>query len=183
MKQYRTILWLIMISILGACSNQSSFVNHLNTSFSNWNDDPYSDEVKVYAFGEKNAESQKDQLGLAWKKEQSQKVVEMVQFDFNNANVSSSYLGIIRQHAQYVQDNKKVVLRVAGHADERGSREYNISLGWKRAAAVAAYFEQYGVPKQRIMVVSYGKEKPLVSGHNPTAWAKNRRVEVFYEEV
>jgi|GEM_PF-3147960 len=183
MRQYRSILWLMMLCILGACSNQSGFVNHLNTSFSNWNDDPYSDEIKVYALDKPPAADQTNQPSLVWKKEQSQKVVEMVQFDFDNANVSPSYLGAIREQAQYMHNNEKVMLRVAGHADERGSREYNVSLGWKRAAAVAAYFEQYGVPKQKIMIVSYGKEKPLVSGHNPEAWAKNRRVEVFYEEA
>ena len=68
-----------------------------------------------------------------------------------------------------------------GHADERGSREYNVSLGWKRAKAIAAYFQQYGVKSDQLVLVSYGKEKPLLSGHNPSAWAKNRRVEIFYE--
>lgn len=181
--RYRYMGWLLMLAILGACSNQNGFVNELNTSFSNWNDDPYSDEVKVYALDTQQAGHTTEQPNLVWKKEQSQKVIEMVQFDFDNAAVPPGYLQIIRQQAQYVHGKEGVMLRVAGHADERGSREYNVSLGWKRAASVAAYFEQYGVPKQKIMIVSYGKEKPLVSGHNPEAWAKNRRVEIFYEEA
>jgi outer membrane protein OmpA-like peptidoglycan-associated protein len=129
MRQSRFLLGLLMLTILGACSNHSSFVNHLNTSFSNWHDDPYSDEVKVYALDKQPATEQTPDSSLAWKKEQSQKVIDMVQFDFDNATVSSSYTQMIRQQAEYVQHHPQVMLRVAGHADERGSREYNVSLG------------------------------------------------------
>ncbi|HBC71235.1 MAG TPA: peptidoglycan-associated lipoprotein, partial [Coxiellaceae bacterium] len=68
-----------------------------------------------------------------------------------------------------------------GHADERGSREYNIALGWKRAKAVAAALKQQGAGNAQIVMMSYGKEKPVALGHDESAYSQNRRVNLIYE--
>ena len=179
----RRSIYILCMLLVCSCSSNNDFVNKLNNSFTNWNDDVYNDDVKIYALNDTTSDTKHENKGLAWKKEQSQKVVEMYNFDFDKSSVDSEYLDNIKSQAKYINSKSNYILRIAGHADERGSREYNISLGWKRAAAVASYFEQYGVPKQKIMIVSYGKEKPLISGHNPEVWSKNRRVEIFHEDA
>lgn len=102
-------------------------------------------------------------------------------FAFDSSEVTEEYREIVRAHAQYMLDNTDVSVRLEGHTDERGSREYNIGLGDRRASSVARLFQVQGVAGERIETVSFGEEKPAVEGHNEKAWAKNRRVEIVYE--
>lgn len=183
MIMLRKVFFMLFFVLVSSCSNNNEFVNKLNNSFTNWNDDLYNNDVKVHALNDVVPDTSHENKGLSWKKEQSQKVVEVYNFGFDKSSVDFEYLDKIKSQTAYINSKNNYVLRIAGHADERGSREYNVSLGWKRAEAVASYFEQYGLSKQKIMIVSYGKEKPLVYGHNPTAWSKNRRVEIFYEDA
>jgi peptidoglycan-associated lipoprotein len=77
--------------------------------------------------------------------------------------------------ADYLKKNRKSKLLIEGHCDERGTSEYNIALGERRATAVMNYLVSLGIPKGALSTVSFGKEKPLDPGHNEEAWAKNRR--------
>ena len=77
-----------------------------------------------------------------------------------------------------MKDNKSIRITIAGHADERGTREYNLALGQRRADAVKDYFVLSGIDKNRISVKSYGEERPLILGSDESSWQKNRRVEI-----
>ena len=90
---------------------------------------------------------------------------------------------LLNVHAKYLLEHPNLKLRISGHTDERGSREYNIALGERRGNAVARYLESKGVSASKLYVVSYGKEQPVDLGSNEQAWAQNRRAALEYEEV
>lgn len=102
-------------------------------------------------------------------------------FDFDQANVQQSDLEAMKVQAVYIANHPSAHIRLEGNTDNRGSREYNVGLGWRRAQAVAEILEQEGVPAQQISMVSYGKERPVAFGDNEQAWDLNRRVELIYE--
>ena len=102
----------------------------------------------------------------------------VVYFDFDQYTLSSKSIQTLRSIAQVMEDNKDLEITVSGHADERGTREYNLALGQRRGEAVRDYLLLNGVSKNRITVKSYGEEYPLVKGSNESSWAKNRRAEI-----
>jgi peptidoglycan-associated lipoprotein len=102
---------------------------------------------------------------------------EHVHFDYDSYQVNPSDTHKIEQVAAYMRDNRDVRLVCEGHCDERGSREYNMSLGEHRALAVRAYLVGLGIDGSRIQTRSYGEEQPLDPGHGESAWRLNRRVE------
>ena len=104
----------------------------------------------------------------------------IVLFDFDSFVVKDEYRSTVEAHAKFLQANKSARIALQGHADERGSREYNIALGQKRADAVKKVMQLYGAGEAQIETVSFGKEKPRAEGHDETAWAQNRRVEIVY---
>lgn len=104
-------------------------------------------------------------------------LADMIHFDFDKADIRATDQGILDRKAAILAANPGVRLRVAGNADERGSDEYNLALGNRRAAAAKRYLAGRGIDEGRLDVVSYGKERPLDPGHNEEAWAKNRRDE------
>jgi peptidoglycan-associated lipoprotein len=104
----------------------------------------------------------------------------IIYFDYDRSDIRSEFLQIITAHARYLVANPEQQVRLEGHADERGSREYNIALGDRRAQAVRRVFLFQGVRAQQIVIVSYGEERPVVEGHDEESWARNRRVEIAY---
>lgn len=102
-------------------------------------------------------------------------------FAFNKYDVNSEDVASVNVQANYLTTHSTAKIRLEGNADERGSREYNIALGWKRAKAVAAILQQQGVAPSQIAMVSYGKEKPVAFGHDEEAYQLNRRVNLIYE--
>lgn len=105
----------------------------------------------------------------------------IVNFDYDSAELSNDDLNTLQAHAQYLKTNPQAQVLLAGHADERGTREYNMALGERRANAVQAFFSSNDVKSSQLDTVSYGKEKPLNEGHDESAWAENRRVEIGYQ--
>lgn len=105
----------------------------------------------------------------------------VVHFDFDSSEVSDSDVGTLSAHAGYLKQNSSARVTLAGHTDERGTREYNMALGERRAKAVQAFLLTNGVNSQQIDTVSYGKETPVNEGHDEAAWAENRRVELKYD--
>ena len=101
-------------------------------------------------------------------------------FDFDQAIVRRSAHAELNKHATALAGDRYLRVRVEGHADERGTREYNLALGERRADAVRAYLVSQGASNSQIEVISYGEEKPIVSGKNERSWSKNRRVELVY---
>ena len=100
---------------------------------------------------------------------------DTIYFDTDKFDVDAEDQAALRQQAQYLQQFANVRATVEGHADERGTREYNLALGERRANAAKNYLVSLGIPANRITVVSYGKERPVALGSNEQAWARNRR--------
>ena len=103
-------------------------------------------------------------------------------FDFDKYDVHQDDIASINAQAGYLSTHAQARIRLEGHTDARGSREYNVALGWRRAKAVAAILEQQGISTDQIAIVSYGKEKPIALGHDENAYTQNRRVELVYEK-
>jgi len=103
-----------------------------------------------------------------------------VYFDFDSFVVKDEYKPLIEAHARYLQQHRDARMTIQGNADERGSREYNIALGQKRADAAKRMMTLLGATDQQIETVSFGKEKPRNPGHDEAAWAENRRDDIVY---
>lgn len=103
-----------------------------------------------------------------------------VHFEFDSSSVDGESAAIIEAHAKHLSSNTSLNVTLEGHADERGTREYNLALGERRAQAVARMMKALGVSGSRIKIVSYGEEKPLALEHNESGWRQNRRVEIIY---
>lgn len=108
-------------------------------------------------------------------------IAHVFYFDFDKSIVRPEAREALAMHAKYLVANPDARVVLEGHADERGTREYNMALGERRAKAVSRYLTIQGVAAAQIESVSFGEEKPLEFGHNKTAWQANRRVEVRYE--
>lgn len=100
-------------------------------------------------------------------------------FDFDKSELRADVRAALDSHADALR-NKSGIVRLEGHTDERGTREYNLALGERRSKAIANYLAIQGVPRSQIETISYGEEKPVALGHNEEAWSGNRRVELVY---
>jgi peptidoglycan-associated lipoprotein len=103
-----------------------------------------------------------------------------VYFDYDSNAVKDEYRGLVQAHSRYLADKRDSHIRIEGNCDERGSREYNLALGQRRAESVKKVMTVLGVPETRIETVSYGEEKPAAPGHDESAWAQNRRADIKY---
>jgi peptidoglycan-associated lipoprotein len=101
----------------------------------------------------------------------------LIHFDFDKANIGPGDAAILDQKVAILQTNSALRIRLSGHCDERGSDEYNLALGNRRAISAKQYLVSHGIDAGRIETASYGKERPIDPGHNEEAWAKNRRDE------
>ncbi|MCM2971361.1 MULTISPECIES: peptidoglycan-associated lipoprotein Pal [Larsenimonas] len=106
--------------------------------------------------------------------------VMTIYFEFDQETIQSKYEQVLNGHAAYLKANQSASVVLQGYADERGTREYNLALGERRANAVKQYLVMQGVSASQIEVVSYGEERPAVEGHSESAYAENRRVVFDY---
>ena len=113
-------------------------------------------------------------------KEQALRETQTIYFAFDNSTIAGDYEEILAAHAAYLSNNVDMNVTIEGHADERGTPEYNIALGERRAQAVAKYLQALGVQADQISIVSYGEEKPLLLGQSEEVYAKNRRAVLVY---
>jgi peptidoglycan-associated lipoprotein len=113
-------------------------------------------------------------------KEQALRETQTIYFAFDNSTIAGDYEEILAAHAAYLSNNVDMNVTIEGHADERGTPEYNIALGERRAQAVAKYLQALGVQADQISIVSYGEEKPLLLGQSENVYAKNRRAVLVY---
>lgn len=102
-------------------------------------------------------------------------------FDYDSAAIRDEYRAVLEAHAQFIKGNPAARAILQGHADERGSREYNLALGQRRAESVLKALNLLGVSEMQMEAVSFGEEKPIAEGHDESAWQQNRRTEVVYE--
>jgi peptidoglycan-associated lipoprotein len=105
----------------------------------------------------------------------------LIYFDFDSNQVKEEFRPLVTAHAQYVARNGKAKMVIQGHTDERGSREYNLALGQRRADAVKQMMAVLGAEGARVETVSYGEEKPAAQGTGESAFAQNRRAEIVYQ--
>ena len=111
---------------------------------------------------------------------QSPLSVRIIYFEYDSTQISSDYRSAIEAHSLYLQQNPNTYITLEGHADERGSREYNLALGESRAKAVKQQILLLGATSNQIRLVSYGEERPANDGHDDMSWQQNRRVEILY---
>lgn len=104
----------------------------------------------------------------------------LVYFDFDSDEIKPQAAAILDEQAQFLTTNQTARVLVAGHTDERGSREYNMSLGERRAVAVRNYLLAKGINQASVEIISFGEERPIASGANEEAWSQNRRAELSY---
>jgi peptidoglycan-associated lipoprotein len=105
----------------------------------------------------------------------------VIYFQFDSAKVSEDSLSTLEAHGSFIASNGNVSVRLEGHSDERGSREYNIALGDRRAQSVRRVLLFQGASTDQLETISYGEEQSAMSGHTEDAWSKNRRVEIVYQ--
>ena len=107
----------------------------------------------------------------------------LVFFDYDKSEIKSEYQQLLIDHGKYLASYPDTKVRLEGHTDERGSREYNLALGEARSKAVQRVLLLQGVPAENISIVSFGEELPLDLNHDESAWAQNRRVEIVYDVI
>ncbi len=103
-----------------------------------------------------------------------------IYFDFDQFEVKPEFYGLLEAHGKYLADHKAQRVVIEGNADERGSREYNLALGQRRADAVKARLQLVGASGAQMETISYGEERPRATGHDEKAWAENRRADIVY---
>ncbi|MFH0926067.1 MAG: peptidoglycan-associated lipoprotein Pal [bacterium] len=103
------------------------------------------------------------------------KVFRTIYFDYGRAEINKQYRLILNNIADWLKTNRTVYVMIEGHCDERGTNEYNLGLGERRALSIRSYLIRLGIASDRLHTISYGEEKPAALGHNETGWAKNRR--------
>ncbi len=128
--------------------------------------------ARAQAEAERLAAEQRAQLARA-----QEVLTAVVFFGYDSDQLDAETEERLRMKAAILRANPALELRIEGHADERGSTEYNLALGQRRAEAVRTFLAGYGIPSARLGTISYGKERPAVSGSNESAWARNRRGE------
>ncbi|MGD0991561.1 MAG: OmpA family protein [Gemmatimonadales bacterium] len=119
--------------------------------------------------------SEKHVTNLALSAADKALMTQQLHFDYNKADLQAVDQQLLQEKLGILQAHPYLVVQVAGNCDERGSDEYNMALGERRAAAAERWLEAHGITADRITVTSYGKERPLDPGHDEAAWAKNRR--------
>ena len=111
---------------------------------------------------------------------QSPLSVRVIYFEYDSIRVQPQYRAVIEAHGGWLAANPGTVITLEGHADERGSREYNLALGERRARTIKTQLGLLGVTPEQLRLVSYGEEQPAAGGHDEAAWQQNRRVEILY---
>lgn len=105
-----------------------------------------------------------------------------IYFEFDSSSIAAEYEEVLKHHGKYLALNSSATMRIEGHTDERGSREYNIALADRRAQSVKRLLLFQGASSNQVVVISYGEEKPAALGHDEAAWQLNRRAELVYGE-
>lgn len=106
--------------------------------------------------------------------------VRTIYFDYDKDSIRPEFESVLNEHAAYLRNHSNAQIVLQGHADERGTREYNLGLGERRAQSVERYLSVQGISSSQVDVVSYGEERPAVQGHSEQSYAKNRRVVIAY---
>jgi len=168
-KILKGFVLVLPILAITACSSNKKIENNQSTMSS---DSSISNEnISSLSFDEK-AQLQMQEL----------QTNQIVYFNLDKYDINSSSIDILNKHANFLRDHRNLKVTIEGYADERGTPEYNIALGERRANAVSMYLQSNGVSADQTSIISYGKAKPVELGHNEEAYAKNRRAVLVYQE-
>lgn len=173
-KTFKAIAVALPIMALSACSSNEDMVVDGST---NTNAEEVTTTENVQGTAAKKAADIQEQKR---KNLQMLRQNHIIYFGFDTSTIDSKFASILDAHAKYLSENTDVNVLVEGHADERGTPEYNIALGERRAKAVVTYLENMGVSSGQLTVVSYGEEKPLVKERSEAAFDQNRRAVLVY---
>ena len=174
-KILKGLLIAVPVMTLAACSSSSDIDENAANQSNQATVEQTTDTVEVATMTpEQQAEEQLRQKYEALRQEQ------IIYFGFDTATIQGQYGELLRAHAEFLVKNPSVKVLIEGHADERGTPEYNIALGEHRGQAVEKYLQSLGVSESQISVVSYGEEKPMVKYRTEEAFAKNRRAVLVY---
>lgn len=146
------------LSLVGACASKKDGADLYGNSKGGWRDDVNVSDLEATATTKKFASE----------------VNAVVYFEFNSSDVNAEAKTFLKEQAEWLKANPRALIVVEGRCDERGTREYNLALGERRANAARSYLVAQGVASDRIKTISYGKERPVVSGSTEEAYAKNR---------
>jgi len=169
-KQFSIVLLASVFGLMVGCSSASKQEDKSSADGSNSGADS---SQGIASDGSQNA----TQLDNAQADALSKRVIY---FDFDSSDVTSEAREIISAHAQNLSQNANLSVVLEGHADERGTREYNVALGEHRAKAVKQLLVVQGVSDSQVQVISFGEERPAAVGHDESSWRLNRRVELLY---
>ena len=158
----------ITLILLTSCSKQYSDMDHASAT----------NGTKTHGLGRFSQFSGQEE-GESYTTQAPHNQVYLFSYDSNQ--LASKYLPSVNAQIDYLKTHPRAKILLAGHTDERGSREYNIALGERRANTIAALIRMAGVDRSQMRVVSYGKERPAYFGHNDASYRQNRRVELTYE--
>lgn len=106
--------------------------------------------------------------------------VRILYFDYDSSEILPAYREVLEAHGNYLVQNPNITISLEGHADERGSREYNLALGERRSQSAKRHMMLLGPTSSQIRATSYGEERPIADGHDDESWSQNRRVEIIY---
>jgi peptidoglycan-associated lipoprotein len=167
----RTILVLLVVATIGiaACGKKPKEAPPAETPVPTAGPDTSGVDPNAAAEGDEAAGPQGGLLGR-----------RVIYFDFDSSEIRGEGTEIVSAHARSLANSQGVRVRLEGHTDERGSREYNIGLGERRAQAVRRAMMLQGAGESQVSTVSYGEERPAAAGSDESAWAQNRRVEIVY---
>ncbi len=174
---------LMMLSVAASTLVLSACTKKPDASANTYQNAPAADSSSAQTYGADNSQ------GYAQGKDASGKDINSLKapsnqtyyFAYDSNNVQNSDYQALNIQANYIAGHPKAKVRLEGNTDSRGSREYNVGLGWRRDQAVTRLLEQQGVRPSQIDMVSYGKERPVAFGENEHDWSLNRRVNLVYE--
>lgn len=175
-KLIKVLMTVVMLLALSACSTQD-----VKDDGSAAVDDQTGGDAATSGVTTSGVDQLGEINGIAIDQDSSPDYVRTVYFEYDSSEVRSEFIPLINAHGQLLASDSSRRVVLEGHADERGSREYNIALGERRAISVRRLLLGSGANSSQIRTLSYGEERPAVVGHDESAWSKNRRVEIRYE--
>ncbi len=179
---YKHVLLIAALSLFSACSTtpdkpSSATVEDKSATGSSGSntDSSGTSSARSYGTGSDSATSM-----TALDDPQGPLAVRTIYFEYDSSEIQPQFREAIEAHAALLIANPDAIMSLEGHADERGSREYNLALGERRSQAVKRQMTLLGVSSSQIRTTSYGEERPVTEGHDEFAWSQNRRVEIIY---
>ncbi len=163
-----------------ALTDSASGLNDTSTGGDTWSGNAGSDDSAQITGIQDDSPIGRSELTLSDKSPSNLLNTRVIYFDFDRSKVRAEFTDVIAAHAEYLANNLGAQMKLEGHADERGSREYNIGLGERRGNSIARHLGLQGASRGQLEVVSYGEERPAEMGHDETSWGLNRRVEIIY---